>query len=67
MHREQTITQTFLGLIGIVLLMFTGCNQFESILHEMTPDESEVGPVDNSVASANTKFGFNLFNEIRNN
>ena len=61
MHRKQT----FLGLVGVVLLVFTGCNQFESILHEMVPDESEVGPVDNSVASANTQFSFNLFNEIR--
>ena len=65
MYRQQTIKQTFLGLVAVVLLMFTGCNQFESILHEMVPDETEVGPVDNSVASANTQFGFNLFNEIR--
>ena len=65
MSRKQTIRQTFLILMCLVLLMFTGCNQFESILHEMVGDEPEVELLDNSIVSANTRFGFNLFNEIR--
>ena len=65
MNRKQTIRQVFLSLICLFLLMFTGCNQFESILHEVMQDEPEIGLVGNTVVTANTKFGFNLFNEIR--
>ena len=65
MNRKQTIGQIFLGLMCFVLLMFIGCNEFESTLHGMMQDEPGVGLIDNGVVSANTKFGFNLFNEIR--
>ena len=45
MNRKQAIRQVFLGLMCLVLLIFAGCNQFESILHEVMQDEPEVGLV----------------------
>ena len=65
MGRKQKIAKAFLGLICLVLMMFTGgCSEF-GFLHDKIRGDSEVEPVDLRVVSANTKFGFNLFNEIR--
>ena len=65
MNRKQTIARTFLGLMCLVLLMFTGCDEFSSTLRDTMQGEPKVEPVDSSVVTANTRFGFNLFNEIR--
>ena len=65
MNRKQTIEQTFLGLMCLVLLTLTGCDNLGSNLLDEMQDEPRVGPVDNSIISANTQFSFNLFNEIR--
>ena len=62
---EQIVGQAFLGLVCLGLLMFIGCDEFGSTLHEMMQDEPGVALIDNAVVSANTEFGFNLFNEIR--
>lgn len=61
MGRKQIIANTFLGLICLVLMMFTGCNELRSLNDKMQGDPE----VDPRVVSANTKFGVNLFNEIR--
>ena len=55
MDKKQTITKTFLGLFCSVLLLCVGCKEAKP----------EISPVDGSVVTANTKFGFSLFNEIR--
>ena len=65
MNTEQIVRQVFLGLMCLGLLMFIGCDEFGSTLHEMMQDEPDVAPIDNRIVSANTEFGFNLFNEIR--
>ena len=57
MDRKHTIAKTFLGLLCPVLLLFAGCDELLV--------ESENGSVDGRVVTANTKFGFNLFNDIR--
>ena len=57
MDRKQTIAKTFLGLLCPVLLLFAGCDELRV--------ESENGSVDGRVVTANTKFGFTLFNDIR--
>ena len=62
---EQIVGQTFLGLMCLVLLMCIGCDEFGSTLHEMMQDEPDVALINNRIVSANTEFGFNLFNEIR--
>ena len=48
-------------MCGLTLLISTGCER------ELDPEiiKSEPGTFDPNVVSANTKFGFNLFNEIR--
>ena len=65
MDRKQTITKTFLGLFCSVLLLFVGCDEFRPDMFEKKEAKPEIGPVDGSVVTANTKFGFSLFNEIR--
>ena len=65
MDRKQTITKTFLGLFCSVLLLFAGCDEFRVDMFDKKEPQFEIGPTDGSVVTANTKFGFNLFNEIR--
>jgi serpin B len=65
MDRKQTVTKTFLALLGPVLLLFAGCDELHLDMFDKKEGELEIGSVDNSVVTANTKFGFNLFNEIR--
>ena len=59
MDRKQAVTIAFLGLFCSVLLLFLGCDEFRK---DVT---TEMGPIDTRVVTANTQFGFNLFNEIR--
>ena len=65
MHSEQTITKIFLGLLCPVLLLFAGCDELRSDLLDKKEAEPELGSVNSKVVTANTKFGFNLFHEIR--
>ena len=65
MNRQQSIRKIFISLTCLVPLMFAGCNNLDSMLPDKTPNEPEVMPVNTHVVTANTQFGFNLFNEIR--
>ena len=65
MNRKQTIAKTFLGLLCPVLLLFAGCDEFRLDMLDKTKGEPEIDTVDGNVVIANTKFGFNLFDEIR--
>ena len=60
MDKKQTITTTFLGCCVLVLLLFAGCDAFNK--SSIEPDMSSI---DDRVVTANTEFGFNLFDEIR--
>lgn len=64
-NRKHTIGKTFLGLMCLVLFMFAGCNEFGSTLRDEIPDNLAVDTVNTRLVTANTNFGFNLFNEIR--
>ena len=63
MDRKQTTTKTFLGLLCSVLLLLAGCDEMR--LDMFDKKEPEIGPIDDSVVTANTQFGFKLFDEIR--
>ena len=65
MNRKQTATITLLGLFCSVLVLFVGCDEFRADMFDKKEPEPEIGPIDGSVVTANTKFGFNLFDEIR--
>ena len=65
MDRKQMIAKTFLGLLCPLLLLLVGCDELRPDVFEKKAVEIEVGPVDARVVSANTRFGFNLFNEVR--
>ena len=65
MDRKRTVTITLLGLFCSVLLLFVGCDEFRADMFDKNGAKPEIGPIDGSVVTANTKFGFNLFNEIR--
>ena len=45
--------------------MFAGCNDLGSILRDEMRNDPEVVPINTNVVTANTQFGFNLFNDIR--
>ena len=57
MNRKRLIQKTFLSLTCLVLLMFAGCDKMQI--------DAEVFPINTNVVTANTQFGFNLFNDIR--
>ena len=65
MDRKQIIAKTFLGSLCLALLLFAGCDELPSNMFDKKETEPEIGPVDSSVITANTQFGFSLFNEIR--
>ncbi len=65
MNKKQTIRNISLGLLCPLLLLFAGCNELGPDILEKKEVELEIGPVDRSVVTANTRFGFNLFDEIR--
>ena len=62
---KPKIARTSLCLMCFVFLMFTGCDEFSSTLRDTMQGEPKIEPVDSSLATANTRFGFNLFNEIQ--
>ncbi|MCY4552833.1 MAG: serpin family protein [Candidatus Poribacteria bacterium] len=57
MNRKQLIRRTFLSLTCLVSLMFAGCDKMQI--------DAEVFPINTDVVTANTQFGFNLFDDIR--
>ena len=65
MDRKRTVTITLLGLFCSVLLLFVGCDEFRADMFDKNGAKPEIGPIDSSVVTANTQFGFNLFDEIR--
>lgn len=60
-YRKIYEINLILIICGLTLLIFTGCER------ELDPEiiKSEPGTFDPNIVSANTKFGFDLFNEIR--
>ena len=65
MNRKQSGKIIALGLVCPVLLMFAVCFGFEDDLLEGLQNNAEFGYVEESLVTANTRFGFNLLNEIR--
>ena len=65
MNRKQIIKIIALGLMCPVLLMFAACFEFEDDLLEVLQNNPELDYVEDSLVTANTRFGFNLLNEIR--
>lgn len=63
MNRKQRTVKTFLGLLYPVLFLLAACDGVR--LDMIDKKEPESGPIEGSVVTANTKFGFSLFNEIR--
>ena len=64
MDRKQTTTKTFLALFCSVVLLFAGCDEFRIDMFDKTEVKLEIGSIDTPVITANTQFGFNLFDEI---
>ncbi len=66
MNRKQTTKGIFLCLIGLVsLLIGTGCNNLSALLTDDDQNEPETVSINADVVTANTRFGFDLFNELR--
>lgn len=67
MYKKQTTAETFLYLMGLVslLILCTGCKNLSALLPDDAPNEPEPVSIDTNIVSANTRFGFDLFNEIR--
>ena len=65
MNNRQPITTTFLSTFCLSLLLFVSCDEMPLDIFDNPADTPEVGPVDTNLITANTAFGFNLFNEIR--
>lgn len=65
MDRKQMITNVFLVLLSPILLLFIGCNDMPLDMVNNQEIEADISSLDADVVTANTQFGFNLFNEIR--
>ena len=52
-------------LMCLVSLIFAGCNNLGAIFGDEGRDDPETVSIDTNVVTANTQFGFDLFNEIR--
>ncbi len=65
MNRKQTRKKTFIVLMCLVSLIFAGCSNLGAIFRDEGRDEPETISIDTNVVTANTQFGFNLFDEIR--
>ena len=64
MKKKPAILKTLFKLLCSVLL-FTGCTEFHLELLAKNASELEMKFANNTVITANTRFGFKLFNEIR--
>ena len=65
MSKKQTSGKSFLCLMCLVPLIFAGCSNLGAIFDDAGQDEPETVSIDTNVVTANTQFGFDLFNEIR--
>ena len=65
MNRKQRTVKTFLGVLCPVLLLLAGCDEMRLDMFDKKEPEIEIGSINGSVVTANTTFGFNLFDEIR--
>ena len=65
MHRKLIVSKIFLSLICLVSLLITACDAVEDTLRDEIQDDPVPEQVDSDIVTANTRFGFNLFNEIR--
>ncbi len=65
MNKKQTPIKTFLGFLCSVLLILAGCDEMRLDMLDKKEVGPEIGPIDDSVVTANTQFGFKLFDEIR--
>ncbi len=65
MDKKQIATTTFLGLFCSVFLLCAGCDEMPLDMFGKKEAELEIDFVETNVVTANTQFGFNLFNEIR--
>lgn len=65
MNRKQIVTTLSLGLMGMILLMFAGCDRFD--LGMIDNNRDELDTVDPNLVRANTIFGFKLLNELYKN
>ena len=66
MNKKQTTAETFLYVMCLIsLLVCTGCNNLSALLPDDAENEPETVTIDTNLVTANTRFGFDLFNEIR--
>ncbi len=66
MDKKQTTIGTFLYVMGLVsLLICTGCSNLAALLPDDGQNEPETVAINTGIVTANTRFGFDLFNEIR--
>lgn len=65
MNKKQTSEKSFLYLMCLVSLIFAGCSNLGAIFGDAVQDDSEIVSIDTNVVTANTQFGFDLFNDIR--
>lgn len=66
MHKKRATAGTILCMMGLVLLLiYTGCNNLAALLPDDGPNEPDTVAIDTDVVTANTRFGFDLFNELR--
>ena len=65
MNRKRTDKKIFLCAMCLVSLIFAGCNNLSTIFSDEIQDIAEPVSIDTNVVTANTQFGFDLFNEIR--
>lgn len=65
MYKKQASEKSFLCLMCLVSLIFAGCNNLGAIFGDEGRDAPEIVSIDTNVVTANTQFGFNLFDEIR--
>ena len=65
MYKKQTSEKTFLCLMCLVSLIFAGCSNLGAIFGDEGQDAPETVSIDPNVVTANTRFGFDLFNDIR--
>lgn len=65
MNRKRTGEKIFLCTMCLVSLIFAGCNNLSAIFSDEIQDIAESASIDPKVVTANTQFGFNLFNDIQ--
>lgn len=65
MNRKRTGEKIFLCTMCLVSLIFAGCNNLSAIFSDEIQDIAESVSIDPKVVTANTQFGFNLFNDIQ--